>query len=161
MPDLLTHVLVGYVIGQFSQHRFSWVTKRHVTLVMVGAVVPDLNHISAVVSPEVVVATVGIPFSWVALQTGGGALLILVAVAVTFESGVRGRAFTLLWTGAVTHLLADVAISSADGRAQRVFWPLTPYRPPTPGLYQTTDLWPLTVAVVAAVVVTVMNRNDE
>lgn len=50
--------------------------------------------------------------------------------------------FALLSLGAGSHLLADALLVKAAGVSYPLFWPLTLYRPPTPGLYLSTDVWP-------------------
>lgn len=152
MPDLLTHVLVAYAIVTALSRRWAWMTPGHVTAAMAGALVPDLDHVSMVVPPALVHDLLGVPISWGALQTGGPVFLVLVAGTLLVEKSERRRVFGLLSLGALTHLLADALIRTPDGHSQSVFWPLTRYQPPTPGLYTSADVWPLLLSGVAAVV---------
>lgn len=152
MPDLLTHVLLAYALGTLLAARYDWVTPAYVTMAMVGALVPDLNHVSVLVADVTVAETLGIPFSWGGLQTGGGVALVLLVGVVLVEPGERCRVGPLLALGAASHLLADALIRLPDGHSQSIFWPVTRYQPPSPGLYLSTDFWPLiTTAMVAAV----------
>lgn len=152
MPDLLTHVLVAYALATALSRRYGWLTAAHVTVAMAGAVVPDLDHLGMVLPAAFVQKYFGVPFSWGALQTGGPVLTMLALGTLLVERGDRRRVFGLLSLGAATHLVADALIRTPDGRSQSVFWPLTRYQPPTPGLYTSVDLWPLGLAVAAAVV---------
>lgn len=146
MPDLLTHALFAYAIGTLLSVRYEWLSPRYVTVVIAGSLLPDLNHISALILPGVVNELLGVPFSWGFLQTGGGVLVTVLIGVFLVPKEERRRAFGLLWLGAITHLLTDILIRTPDGRSQSVFWPLTQYQPPSPGLYTSGDLWPLAVA---------------
>ncbi|WP_276272964.1 metal-dependent hydrolase [Haloarcula litorea] len=152
MPDLLTHVLLAYALGTLLAARHDWVRPAYVTMAMVGALVPDLNHVSALVADATVSEILGVPFDWGGLQTGGGVTLVLLVGVTIAEPGERYRVGPLLALGAVSHLVADAFIRLPDGRSQSVVWPLARYQPPSPGLYLSTDLWPLvTTAALAAV----------
>jgi len=149
MADLLTHVLIGYAAATLLSRRYEWLTGTWVTIAMIGALLPDLDHVSMIVSAGEIHRALGVPFSWTVLQTGGGVLVtILVGTVLPVEH--RRRVFALLWLGAGLHLFADVLVRVPDGRSQSVFWPLTQYQPPSPGLYLSTDLWPLLVAAALA-----------
>ncbi|WP_135303754.1 metal-dependent hydrolase [Haloarcula amylovorans] len=152
MPDLLTHVLLAYALATLLAYRHAWLTPAFVTLSMVGALVPDLDHISMIIPPTTVEALLGVPFAWGGLQTGGVVLLVILVGTVLVEPGERRRAFAMLALGASTHLFTDALIRVTDGRSQSVFWPLTRYQPPSPGLYLSTDIWPLVAATTLAAV---------
>lgn len=152
MPDLLTHALVAYGLGTLVTSRAERLSSHHVTLAMIGAMLPDLNHISVLLSGSVVELTLGVPFDWDALQTGGPVLL-LVLIGTVLATEDRPSAFGFLSLGALSHLLADMLITLADGRSQSVFWPATRYQPPSPGLYLSTNLEPLLTALLFAGVV--------
>ena len=146
MPDLLTHVLFAYAIGTLLSHRYEWLSPTYVTVVMAGALLPDLNHISALISPGVINDVFAVPFSWDFLQTGGGVLVTVLIGVFLVPDGERRRAFGLLWLGAISHLITDIFIRTPDGRSQSVFWPLTQYQLPSRDLYTSGDIWPLFVA---------------
>lgn len=78
MPDLLTHVLVGYSLGTLFSTRWAW-SREMTTVVMLGALLPDLTKIRLVLTDAQIEALVGSPFSWHALHTIGG---VVVTAAV-------------------------------------------------------------------------------
>lgn len=146
MTDVLTHVLIGYVVGVVLSVRYEWMRPAHVTLVMIGALSPDFVKINLLVSDWLVAALLGVPFSWDPLHTLGGNLLVLLIGALCLPPGRRLRAFALLAVGAVTHHVLDVGLLTVTGYSYAVFWPLTRYHPPSGGLYLSSDLWPALVA---------------
>jgi len=152
MPDLLTHVLLTYALATILSGRYRWISGGYVTVAMAGALVPDLNHVTSIVPSPMVSELLAIPFDWGGLQTGGVVCLLLIAIATLFEQSERRRVAALLAVGAVSHLLTDALIRTPDGRSQSLFWPVTRYQPPTPGLYTSTDLWPLILAACLAAV---------
>jgi len=152
MPDLLTHILLGYTAGTFLSAYYEEITAEDTAVVMVGTLLPDLNHIYAIIQPEVIHNTIGVPFSWGFLQTGGGVFLTSLGAILFVSEEYRRRGFGLIWVGAITHLVSDVLLYVPDGRSQSVFWPLTMYQPSTPGIYMSTDLWPLLAAALLAVI---------
>lgn len=158
MPDLLTHVLLAYAAAKLLMARYAWISPTYVTIAMVGALIPDLNHISDIVPSTTVEALLGVPFSWGALQTGGVVLLVLLVGTVLVEPTERKQVFAMLAIGASSHLFTDALIRVPDGRSQSVFWPLTRYQPPTPGLYLNTDIWPLAVAAALAILSWLLGR---
>jgi hypothetical protein len=150
MPDLLTHVLLAYGVTTCLAYRYRWLRPSYVSIAMVGALVPDLDHISILIPSGTVEAVLGVPFDWGGLQTSGAVLLLVFIGTVLVESAERRRVFALLALGAVSHLFADALIRVPDGRSQSLFFPVTIYQPPTPGLYLSTDLWPLVVSLAFA-----------
>ena len=46
MADLLTHILVPYVILTVVSWQFDWLTKRWIIIGMAGAAIPDLVKIN-------------------------------------------------------------------------------------------------------------------
>lgn len=72
MPDILTHVLVGFSIGTVLSFRYEWLGPEYVTLVMIGALSPDFTKIALVVPDWTVSSLLGIPFSWGAFHVLGG-----------------------------------------------------------------------------------------
>ena len=150
MPDLLTHLLLAYAAGTALSMRYRWLAPHWVSVVMAGALLPDLDHVADVVSAGLVHRTLGLPFDWTVLQQGGGVLLTVLIGTVLVSPDRRRRVFGLLWLGAGTHLLADLLIRTPDGHAQSILWPLTQYQPPAVGLYTSVDRWPLVLAAVVA-----------
>jgi hypothetical protein len=72
MPDVLTHVLVGYVVGSLLAARREGGGPADVTLVMAGALSPDFVKIKLLVPDVVVGSALGVPFSWAPLHAIGG-----------------------------------------------------------------------------------------
>ncbi|MCU4741637.1 hypothetical protein [Natronoglomus mannanivorans] len=64
MPDILTHILVGFSIGTVLSFRYQWVSPEYVTPVMIGALSPDFTKIARVVSDRTVSSLLGMLFSW-------------------------------------------------------------------------------------------------
>jgi hypothetical protein len=59
MPDLLTHVLVGYSLGTLLSTHREW-PHTMTTVVMLGALLPDLTKIRLVLTDAQVEALVGV-----------------------------------------------------------------------------------------------------
>jgi len=78
MPDLLTHVLVAYILATLLSARYEWLTPQFVTLVMLGAIVPDLTKIRLLIDSALIESLLTIPFDWNAIHTTGGALVAIV-----------------------------------------------------------------------------------
>lgn len=150
MPDLLTHVLLAYTVATLVANRYHWLQPAYVTIAMVGALIPDMDHVSTLLPSQTVEAVLGIPFDWQGLQTGGVVLLVILIGTVLVKAAERRRVFALLCLGAFTHLFTDALIRVPEGRSQSIFFPVTLYQPPTPGLYLSTDIWPLAVTAVFA-----------
>ncbi|SEW31558.1 metal-dependent hydrolase [Natrinema salifodinae] len=150
MPDLLTHVLVGYSIGTLLSFRYEHLQPSHVTLVLIGALSPDFTKIQLVIPDGVVELLVGLPFSWAPLHTLGGSLLVVLLGSLLVAPEYRRQAIALIAIGAVSHHVLDVALLTATGEAYAVFFPGSTYRPPSPGLYLSSDRWPAVVAGTVA-----------
>jgi hypothetical protein len=150
MPDLLTHALLAYTICTLLSVRYRWLTPQYVTVGMAGAFVPDIAKAHLLLDSAVVGNAFGTPFDWFGVHTlGGSAAAVLVGV-ILVVADERRRVAVLLALGAGSHLAADAMLRTASGRSYAVLWPLTTYRPPTPGLYHSADVWPsLLMGVVA------------
>lgn len=153
MPDVLTHVLAGYILGMLVASRSEWIRAPQVTLVMLGALSPDFMKIVLLVPDETVESVLGLPFSWLPLHTLGGNLVTVAIIVLLVTPASRKRAFLLLAFGAVSHHALDLLLLNASGYAYPVLWPLTEYHPPAGMLYRSSDRWPLVVATALAVVV--------
>jgi len=126
---------------------------------MAGAFIPDLTKIKLLVPSGTVEHLLGIPFSWGMLHTGGGALVAILIGVIVVAPRERRRTFILLSVGAASHLLADGLLLNPSGRSYAIFWPLTRYHPPTPGLYLSTQPEPTIVAGVLAGIVWLVSHN--
>lgn len=153
MPDVLTHVLVGYAVGVLLAARFDRLDPPHVTAVMFGALSPDLAKASLVVPSGAVEATLGVPFSWFGLHLLGGTIVVALLAALLVAPGRRRLVFGLVLAGAATHHGLDLLLLNASGYAYPVLWPLSEYSPPAGMLYRSSDRWPALVAGTAALAV--------
>jgi hypothetical protein len=153
VADVLTHVLVGYVIGKLLSFRYDWMGPAHVTLVVFGALAPDFAKMDLFVSEWFVQSLLGLPFSWSPLHTLGGTVVVALLVSLLVAPAYRRHAFVLILVGAASHHVLDVALMTATGQAYAVFWPVTDYRPPAGGLYLSSDRWPALVAGSVAALV--------
>ncbi|RQH01239.1 metal-dependent hydrolase [Natrarchaeobius oligotrophus] len=150
MPDLLTHVLAGYVLGSLIAIRYEWADSRHVTVVMIGAVLPDVKKIGLLVSDETVTAVTGLPWEWAALHTLGGSIVLIALGALMVPPGYRVRVAALLAVGSGSHHVLDSLLITWSGNTYAVFWPISGYQPPAAGLFRSSDRWPALVAITLA-----------
>ena len=157
MAELLSHVLIVYVVLTVASWRIEWLTKPWVAVGVVGGVLPDLNRLGLAVSEETVSEIFGVPFRWGAIHTLGGVVLLSGFAAMLFARE-RPRAFAVLLTGGVIHLLTDAVKIYADGRAAMWLYPFSSYRHPTPNLYVSSDWQVLGVVLTLTVVVFVVDR---
>jgi hypothetical protein len=153
MPDLLSHAFIAYTLATLLAARYSWLTRQYVTVAMAGAFIPDIAKATLIVDNVTIGNLLGVPFSWFGVHTlGGASLALLIGVAVTAKRYQR-RVAGLLAIGASSHLFADALLLNVSGRSYPLFWPITRWAPPTPGLYLSTDLWPsITTGLIALVV---------
>ena len=161
MPDVLTHVLVSYTLGTLLSFRYAWLRPAHVTLVMAGALVPDLMKIQLLVPDEFVAWVLGIPFTWSPIHTLVGSALVIGLGGLFVAPAQRPRAVALLAVGAGSHHALDLLLLTASGKAYAVFWPLLDYRPPAGDLYLSSDRWPAVVAGVSAFCVWLVARRRD
>lgn len=159
MPDLLTHALVMYSVVMVASWRYEWLTPSFVTVAMMGAMIPDMTKIRLVLPSPRVESMLGIPFDWFALHTLGGAVVAVLIGTVLVPQDQRTRVLSLLALGAASHLLLDALLVNPSGHSYAVFWPLSQYHPPTPGLYLSTDRWPAIVSGAVAAVVWIRTRR--
>lgn len=151
MPDLLAHVLFAYAGVTVARWRIDWMTPPLVTLAMVGSTLPDLSKVHLVLDDDALEALVGGTIEWLALHTGGGIALSVTIASVLVAARYRRRATVAVAAGAISHVVLDLFLDTASGVAPyAIFWPVTTYRPPTPGLYLSTQPWPTLFAGVLA-----------
>jgi len=162
MPDLLAHALFAYAVATVAGLRVDWMAPPFVTLTIVGAMIPDLSKAYLVVDDEPIEAVVGGTIEWLALHTGGG-IVLSVAIGVTLvATHHRRRATITLGSGALSHVVLDLFLRTATGTAPySIFWPVTTYRPPTLGVYLSTQSWPTAVAAILAAIAWVLERRAE
>lgn len=153
MADLLTHVLVGYVLATSLSIRYGWISPQLVTVAMIGAVIPDLYRVSILVPNGTVVQLLGVPFSWLGIHTIGGSIGVALLGAALTRRQHRLSVFLLLSLGVASHMLLDALLYSLAGENRLLFWPLTPDELWIPGYYLSTDRWPAVVSATTAAVV--------
>lgn len=160
MPDLLGHALIAYVAASLVSWRFEWLSRPYVTAAMAGAFIPDLMKARLLADTGTIETVLGVPFAWEGLRTLGPVVLFVLVgtMAVVPDRDVRWRATLALALGAATHLVADALLRTATGLATPVFWPLSRYRPPTPGLFLSTEPWPTMLAAGAALAAWAVSR---
>ncbi|QLG48928.1 metal-dependent hydrolase [Natrinema halophilum] len=156
MADLLSHVLLAYA-GCTVAGWYRPIPDRWVSVVMIGAILPDLNRVTLLVTNETLETTLGVPFDFGALSTLGGAIFLAGVGAIVVVDRHR-LAFVALFAGALSHLLIDGLKAYADGLAGPWLYPLTWARHPTPSLYVSSDPAVLALAVTVAAVVTGIDR---
>lgn len=158
MPDGFAHVLFAYTACVGLSGRYEWLTAPYRTAGMAGGLIPDLAKLGIFVPDGPLVDVLSVPFSWDALQTGGAALVCVGIGALLVVPHERRRITGVLAVGAGTHLLTDALLAKPSGHSFAIFWPLTRYHPPTPGLYQSTDPGPTAVALILAISVWLITR---
>lgn len=159
MADLLTHLLVPYILLTVASWRVDWVDQRWVVVGMGGAAIPDLVKVGIVVDEKIVEALLGVPFTYMPLSTLGGVLLLAGVITVAFDRRHWRRVYGLVTFGGLTSLLLDGMRVYADGRASAWLYPFTNWRPPTPSLYVSSDPTVLVIALLAAGTVAALDRR--
>lgn len=150
MADLLTHILAAYVLLTVASWRVDWLGPRWTAVAMGGACLPDVQKVGLLLDADAASALVGVPFTYGFTSTLGGVLILAGVVTLAFERSYWRRLYALLVCGGMAHVALDGLRVWADGRASQWLFPVLPsYRPPTPGLYATSD--PVVPALALAV----------
>ena len=157
MADLLTHVLVPFVLLTPASWRFDRLSKRWIVLTMAGAAIPDLVKIDNVLDEGLIQTALGVPFSYDPISTLGGVLVIARAITLCFGTE-RRRVYAVLVFGGLTSLVLDGLRVFVDGQANFWLYPFVWWRPPTPSLYVTSDPGVLVVALAASTLVFLLDR---
>ncbi len=160
MADLLTHVFVAFSVGILLSWRYEWINRDYITVIMLGAVLPDLTRIGLILEPAFIENVFKIPFSWSPLHTLGGVFIIILILTLSVNKEYSKPVFLLLALGAFTHLFLDALLLSTTGYSYSMFFPITLYNPPTPGLYLSTDIWPSIVSGFAALFIWKVDRSS-
>ncbi|MFC7058386.1 metal-dependent hydrolase [Halovenus salina] len=159
MADLFSHALFAFAVFTALGWTASWLDRRWVVVGMVGSILPDLNRIDMFVDDHLIEQSLGIGFSWGAIHTLGGVLLLSGIGAVLFATREKQVcAFGLLTAGGCSHLLVDAVKAWADGAGGAALYPFSWWRNPTPGWYVSADWWVLAVTLLLAVTVFVTDR---
>ncbi|MFB6307705.1 MAG: metal-dependent hydrolase [Haloarculaceae archaeon] len=158
MTDLLTHVLVAFVAATVLSWVAGPVTKRHVPLAMVGAVLPDTAKAYLLLG-SIRPSVLGVEVSWLALQTLGGSLALAGVVTLFVDRAERRPAAALLGLGVGLHVLLDYLVVRAGGYAPPYLYPFTWAQLPAGNVYLSSDIWPGALAVAVAGVVVIVDRH--
>ena len=158
MPDVLTHVLVGYVVGSLVAEWRDEVGPAGVTLVMAGALSPDFVKIKLLIPDPYVEAALGLPFSWAPIHAITGAVVVALVAGLLVGREYRRATVALVALGATTHLFLDGLLIKPSGYAAQLLVPFGTYRAPAGMLYLSSDRWPAAVAGAAAACVWAWRR---
>ena len=153
MPDLLAHAFLAYGLFTVLSWKYDWISTPYVTAGMAGALIPDLVKVGIVFPSATVESILGVPFSWSPLSRVGGAVICVLIGGVLIAEKNRYKGLLVLSVGTLSHLITDALLIKADGRSFPIFWPLTRWQPPTPGLYLSTQPEPTILTGVFAVIV--------
>lgn len=155
MTDLLTHVLIVYVVlAPAARARFTDglpIAPGHVSLGMIGAVIPDLSKIHYVIDIEFASRLVGVPLSPLPFHRLGGIVAVIAIGTLLFDRTERRTACGVMLFGAGTHLVLDAFVKRADGLTPPYLYPLSWWQAPAGDLYLSSDVWPSGVALTLAV----------
>ncbi|GGN92096.1 hypothetical protein [Haloarcula pellucida] len=159
MADLLTHVLVPFVLLTVAGWRVDWLDRRWTVLSMGGAAIPDLVKLNLVLDASTVGERVGLPLTYAPFSSLGGVLLVAGVITLAFERRHWRRVYGLLVGGGLSALLLDGMRVYADGHASAWLYPFTYWRPPTPSLYVSSDPAVLVVTLAIAAIVFVVDER--
>lgn len=161
MTDILTHVLAGFVLGTVMSFRLDWLRGPFITIVMLGAVIPDFTKISMIISSEYVESLIGLPFDWFAFHTPFGAVITAGIGALLIDENYRVRVFGLLLTGAASHFVLDALLMNPSRFSYVLLWPFVTVLTPLPMYLLSSDQWPAILATGAAAAVWYVRRRAD
>jgi hypothetical protein len=156
MAEWLTHVLIAYAAFRILSWYVEWINSQWISIRMIGSILPDLSRLDLVISADIVIYLIGFDFDWLGIHTIGGVILLPGIGALLFRSSPeQHRAFIMLTSGSISHIIVDLPQQYADGKMilDVYGFPLPLPRPPTPGWYVTPDRWVVIAAFVTALVV--------
>lgn len=156
MADLLSHVLVAYVLFTVASWRVDGLTDEWVAVGTAGAAIPDLIKVQMVIGRGTFERLLGVPFDVGAVGTLGGVLLVAGIIALLFGEQWR-RAYGLLVAGGCSALVLDGMRMYADGWAGFWLYPV-PLRLPSPNLYVSSDPKVLAVVLLVTLYVVALDR---
>lgn len=161
LPDVLTHVLVGYAVGTLLAARVEDLGPEAVTATMAGALSPDFVKIKLLLPDAAVEKALGSPFSWAPLHAVPGAIVVALLTGLLVGRAYRRSTVALVALGAATHLFLDSLLIKPSGYAAALFVPFLDYRFPAGMLYVSSDRWPTAVAATLAACVWTWSRYRE
>lgn len=161
MPELLTHMLVGYCLAVLVSWRYDRITYPYVTLAMGGALLPDLNRVELVIPATTIESLLGISWSWVPLHRVVGTFLVVCLGAVVVPRAYRRAVIVMLVMGATSHYLLDSLLYNPSGLTGPFLWPLTESRLALDGYYLSSDRGPALVMMPIAAAIWYLNRQRD
>ncbi len=150
MAELYTHILIGYSIGMMLSWWYEWLDYSFVTVVMVGAAMPDLNRLDWIIPEATVQQVLGVPFAWWPMHRLGGIVMVAAIFSLLVSRRHRRAVFVLLLVGAASHITADLFLHAWDGVSGAYLWPVSDYRPRVGHYYRSTDRWPAILSTALA-----------
>jgi len=124
MADMLTHVLIALTLAMLFSIRYRWITPRLASVAMAGAMLPDLNRLKWVVSPETAESVLGLSVSWRPMHSIGGVTIAICIGALLVRPQYRRAVAILLTVGALSHFALDLLLVPPAG-SYRYLWPIT------------------------------------
>jgi hypothetical protein len=159
MTDILTHVLTGFVLGTVLSFKFSWIDSPYITVVMIGAILPDTSKIEMIVPSRAVESALSIQFDWFVFHTPLGTVLLASIGSLLIAETHRRRAFALLLLGGASHFILDAFLMNPSRFSYVLLWPLDTVLVPLPMLILSSDRWPAFVALGTAGIVWLLKRK--
>ena len=151
MADLLSTVLVTYAAFTIAGWWIDGLDRHWVVVAMGGAAIPDLVKIDLLVDARAIERALGIPFDYSPVASLAGVAVVAGIIALFFGEQWRRKAHVVLVAAGGFSLVLDGLRVYADGFASFYLYPLW-IRPPTPGLFVSSDPTVLAVALVVSAV---------
>ena len=102
MPDGLTHIVSGYILG------IKWMEKERLTLFLLGCLIPDIflrgGRLLFIDSAD----RDFFELFLTPLHTPITGLFICLAATQLFHTGIQRKVFVLLYAGCLTHFILDL-----------------------------------------------------
>ncbi|CCQ33094.1 membrane-bound metal-dependent hydrolase protein [Halorhabdus tiamatea SARL4B] len=151
MAELLSTVLVTYAAFTIAGWWLDGLDRRWVVVAMGGAAIPDLVKIEILVDADVIENAIGLPFDYSPVASVAGVVVVAGIIALLFGEQWRRTAYAVLLASGGFSLVIDGLRVYADGFANFYLYPLW-VRPPTPGLFVSSDPAVLVVAILVSTV---------
>lgn len=159
MPDLLSHVLFAYIVATLASV-YRHLTKAQVTACLFGAILPDVSKIGLFFDDDFIETIVG-PVDFLGWHTLVGVGLSIAFLSLLVDEEERRITAFMLTVGALSHVGLDLLLRTSTGLTNyALFWPVSDYRPKTPGLYLSGDVWVVLVSLLLAVCVYTLKRSN-
>ena len=158
MPDLLSHVLIVYILYKPTDWYFSWFSNQTLGVVMIGTILPDLAKIRQILPAEPIEQILGQELILNGIHRLGPTAVLAGIGAMLFKHGKRRQAFAWLMTGAGLHFALDITVKRAGDVAPPYLYPVTWWEPPALNLLQSSDTWPYIFTTTIAIIVWIADR---